>query len=77
MVNVSWYGGGSTQFQYWPLNNANINSQPFIISDLHDTPMGYGSVLERYFLGSTGEFCIEIVLLKNPGQAEVSELDAG
>ncbi|XP_032894323.1 SITS-binding protein-like isoform X1 [Amblyraja radiata] len=54
MVNVSWYGGGSMQFQYWPLNNANINSQPFIISDLHDTPMGYGSVLERYFLGSTG-----------------------
>nr|P19965.2 RecName: Full=SITS-binding protein; AltName: Full=SP105 [Tetronarce californica]CAA34209.1 4-acetamido-4'-isothiocyanostilbene-2, 2'-disulphonic acid-binding protein [Tetronarce californica] len=54
MVNTSWYGGGSMRLQYWPINNANINSQPFVISDLQDTPTGYGSVLERYFLGSTG-----------------------
>ncbi|XP_078405716.1 SITS-binding protein [Cetorhinus maximus] len=54
MVNVSWFGGGSMQSQYWPINNADIDSQPFIISDLQDTPTGYGSVLERYFLGSTG-----------------------
>ncbi|XP_072374874.1 SITS-binding protein [Scyliorhinus torazame] len=54
MVNVSWFGGGSMYSQYWPINNADIDSQPFIISDLQDTPTGYGSVLERYFLGSTG-----------------------
>uniref|UniRef100_UPI00398F62FA SITS-binding protein isoform X2 n=1 Tax=Pristiophorus japonicus TaxID=55135 RepID=UPI00398F62FA len=54
MVNVSWYGGGSMHSQYWPINSADIDSQPFIISDLQDTPTGYGSVLERYFLGSTG-----------------------
>ncbi|XP_038663258.1 SITS-binding protein isoform X2 [Scyliorhinus canicula] len=54
MVNVSWFGGGSMHSQYWPINNADIDSQPFIISDLQDTPTGYGSVLERYFLGSTG-----------------------
>ncbi|XP_067833623.1 SITS-binding protein-like isoform X1 [Heptranchias perlo] len=54
MVNVSWYGGASMRSQYWPINSADIDSQPFIISDLQDTPTGYGSVLERYFLGSTG-----------------------
>ncbi|XP_060694356.1 SITS-binding protein [Hemiscyllium ocellatum] len=54
MDNVSWYGGGSMHSQYWPINNADIDSQPFIISNLQDTPTGYGSVLERYFLGSTG-----------------------
>ncbi|XP_043562228.1 SITS-binding protein isoform X2 [Chiloscyllium plagiosum] len=54
MDNVSWYGGGSMHSQYWPINNADIDSQPFIISNLQDTPSGYGSVLERYFLGSTG-----------------------
>ncbi|XP_072129202.1 SITS-binding protein [Mobula birostris] len=54
MVNVSWYGGGSMHLHYWPINNADIDWQPFVISDLQDTPTGYGSVLERYFLGSTG-----------------------
>ncbi|XP_078076485.1 SITS-binding protein isoform X2 [Mustelus asterias] len=54
MANVSWFGGGSMHSQYWPINNADIDSQPFIISDLQDIPTGYGSVLERYFLGSTG-----------------------
>ncbi|XP_005988077.1 SITS-binding protein [Latimeria chalumnae] len=54
MVNTSWYGGASVTAQHWPLNNVNIESQPFIISDLKNNPTGYGSVLERYFLGSTG-----------------------
>ncbi|XP_061465906.1 SITS-binding protein-like isoform X2 [Rhineura floridana] len=54
MVNISWYGGASVSSQHWPLNNANIKSQPFIVSSLAKTPAAYGSVLERYFLGSTG-----------------------
>ncbi|XP_062974813.1 SITS-binding protein-like [Elgaria multicarinata webbii] len=54
MVNMSWYGGASVSTQHWPLNNVNIKSQPFIISNLTQTPNAYGSVLERYFLGSTG-----------------------
>ncbi|KAF6727857.1 SITS-binding protein [Oryzias melastigma] len=28
--------------------------QPFVVSDLRNTPSGFGSVLERYFLGSSG-----------------------
>ncbi|KAM6461626.1 SITS-binding protein-like isoform 2-T2 [Liasis olivaceus] len=54
MVNVSWYGGASVSSQHWPLNSVNIKSQPFTISNLSKTPNAYGSVLERYFLGSTG-----------------------
>ncbi|XP_030646473.1 SITS-binding protein [Chanos chanos] len=54
MVNVSWYGGAGVRTPSWPINNANASMQPFIISDLRDNPSGYGSVLERYFLGSSG-----------------------
>ncbi|XP_066475715.1 SITS-binding protein-like [Tiliqua scincoides] len=54
MANIFWYGGASISTQHWPLNNMDLQSQLFIISDLTKTPTGYGSVLERYFLGSTG-----------------------
>ncbi|MEQ2201464.1 hypothetical protein XENOCAPTIV_012853 [Xenoophorus captivus] len=55
MANVSWYGGASVQGQTWPINDQNIPMQPYIVSDLKDTPSGYGSPLERYFLGSSGK----------------------
>ncbi|XP_068459143.1 SITS-binding protein [Clinocottus analis] len=54
MTNVSWYGGASVRGQTWPINDQNATTQPFIVSDLTDNPSGFGSVLERYFLGSTG-----------------------
>ncbi|KAM7165127.1 SITS-binding protein-like [Macrochelys suwanniensis] len=54
MTNVSWYGGASIRAQRWPLNNVNTKSQPFVISNLTKNPTSYGSVLEKYFLGSTG-----------------------
>ncbi|XP_059917514.1 SITS-binding protein isoform X1 [Gadus macrocephalus] len=54
MNNVSWYGGGSVRGQSWPINQQNSSMQPFVISDLRDAPSGYGSALERYFLGSSG-----------------------
>ncbi|XP_053098744.1 SITS-binding protein-like isoform X2 [Hemicordylus capensis] len=54
MANISWYGGASISPQHWPLNNVNMESQPFIISKPLKNPTGYGSVLEKYFLGSTG-----------------------
>ncbi|KAI1889860.1 hypothetical protein AGOR_G00167270 [Albula goreensis] len=54
MANVSWYGGASVQAQTWPINNTTVSMQPFVVSDLRENPLGYGSVLERYFLGSTG-----------------------
>nr|XP_020639835.1 SITS-binding protein-like [Pogona vitticeps] len=54
MVNISWYGGASVTSQQWPMNNVSVKSQPFIINNLTKTPNAYGSVLERYFLGSTG-----------------------
>ncbi|KAJ3596091.1 hypothetical protein NHX12_002500 [Muraenolepis orangiensis] len=54
MSNVSWYGGGSVRGQSWPINGQNTSMQPFIVSDLRDTSSGYGSALERYFLGSSG-----------------------
>ncbi|XP_014796100.1 PREDICTED: SITS-binding protein-like, partial [Calidris pugnax] len=54
MANVSWYGGVSVRAQRWPLNGADSPPQPFISGDLSQSPGGYGPVLERYFLGSTG-----------------------
>lgn len=55
MTNVSWYGGASVRGQTWPINAQNATMQPFIVSDLKDNPSGFGSVLERYFLGSSGK----------------------
>lgn len=55
MVNVSWYGGASVRGQTWPINDQNVTMQPFVVSDLRNAPHGFGSVLERYFLGSSGE----------------------
>ncbi|NWX12561.1 SP15 protein, partial [Aegotheles bennettii] len=54
MANVSWYGGASTRAQRWPLNGAESPAQPFVSGDFSKNPAGYGPVLERYFLGSTG-----------------------
>lgn len=55
MANVSWYGGAGVHAQSWPINAVNVSMQPFTVSNLKDNPLGYGSVLERYFLGSTGK----------------------
>ncbi|XP_053576423.1 SITS-binding protein-like [Bombina bombina] len=54
MTNISWYGGASLSAQHWPINNVNMALQPFVISNLKYSPKRFGSVLERYFLGSTG-----------------------
>ncbi|NXQ24056.1 SP15 protein, partial [Alaudala cheleensis] len=54
MVNVSWYGGPSLRAQRWPLNGAESPAQPLVSGDLSANPDGFGPVLERYFLGSTG-----------------------
>lgn len=54
MANVSWYGGASVRAQRWPLNGAESPAQPFVSGDFSESPHGYGPVLERYFLGSTG-----------------------
>lgn len=54
MTNVSWYGGASLSAQHWPMNKVNVALQPFVISNLKSSRDAYGSVLERYFLGSTG-----------------------
>ncbi|XP_023784443.1 SITS-binding protein-like [Cyanistes caeruleus] len=54
MANVSWYGGPSIRAQRWPLNSAESPAQPLVSGDLSTNPGGFGPVLERYFLGSTG-----------------------
>ncbi|KFP14853.1 SITS-binding protein, partial [Egretta garzetta] len=54
MANISWYGGVSIRAQRWPLNGAESRAQPFVTGDFGKNPAGYGPVLERYFLGSTG-----------------------
>ncbi|XP_036431692.1 SITS-binding protein [Colossoma macropomum] len=54
MVNVSWYGGASVRAPSWPINDVDVSMQSFRVSDLRDNPSGFGSVLERYFLGSSG-----------------------
>ncbi|NXX97797.1 SP15 protein, partial [Centropus bengalensis] len=54
MANISWYGGVSIPAQRWPLNGAESPAQPLVSGDLSTDPAGYGPVVERYFLGSTG-----------------------
>ncbi|NXY21586.1 SP15 protein, partial [Atrichornis clamosus] len=54
MANVSWYGGPSIRAQCWPLNGAESPAQPLVSGDLGTNPDGFGPVLGRYFLGSTG-----------------------
>ncbi|NXI36874.1 SP15 protein, partial [Galbula dea] len=54
MANISWYGGASIHAQRWPLNSAESPAQLFVSGDFSRNPTGYGPVLERYFLGSTG-----------------------
>lgn len=54
MANISWYGGASIRDQRWPFNSADSPAQPFVSGDFGKNPTGYGPVLERYFLGSTG-----------------------
>ncbi|KAM3670244.1 SITS-binding protein-like [Ammospiza maritima maritima] len=54
MANVSWYGGPSIRAQRWPLNGAESPAQPLVSGDLSANPNGFGPLLERYFLGSTG-----------------------
>ncbi|NWT14135.1 SP15 protein, partial [Vireo altiloquus] len=54
MANVSWYGGPSILAQRWPLNAAESPAQPLVSGNLGTNPDGFGPVLERYFLGSTG-----------------------
>ncbi|NWU49447.1 SP15 protein, partial [Dromas ardeola] len=54
MANVSWYGGPSVHAQRWPLNGVESPAQPFVSGDFGESPDGYGPVVERYFLGSTG-----------------------
>lgn len=58
MTNVSWYGGASVRGQTWPINDLNATTQPFTVSDLKDNPSGFGSALERYFLGSSGKMSL-------------------
>lgn len=55
MTNVSWYGGATVRGQTWPINDQSASTQLFTVSDLKDNPSGYGSALERYFLGSSGK----------------------
>lgn len=67
MANISWYGGASVRGQTWPINDQNATMQPFIVSDLKDNPSGFGSALERYFLGSSGKrslmgFALDLVV---------------
>lgn len=58
MANISWYGGASVRGQTWPINDQNATMQPFVVSDLKDNPSGFGSALERYFLGSSGKWSL-------------------
>lgn len=73
MTNVSWYGGASVRGQTWPINDQNATMQPFIVSDLKDNPSGFGSVLERYFLGSSGKrSLLALIIFKSLEKVEWS-----
>lgn len=76
MTNVSWYGGASVRGQTWPINDQNATTQPFTVSDLKDNPSGFGSALERYFLGSSGKRSLmegDLPLVESVSSAKVSK----
>ncbi|KAG5270167.1 hypothetical protein AALO_G00189510 [Alosa alosa] len=54
MAGVKWYGGAGVKSQRWPINEQSAPLQPYTLSDLSLRPAAYGSVLEHYFLSSSG-----------------------
>ncbi|XP_071965227.1 myogenesis-regulating glycosidase-like [Antedon mediterranea] len=56
-INMSighWYGGAETNSLKWPLEKSSIPMQPYVSLDLIEHKQAYGSVLERYWLSSSG-----------------------
>ncbi|XP_059158890.1 myogenesis-regulating glycosidase-like isoform X2 [Physella acuta] len=53
MADFYWYGGFEQSYQFWPMNNLEMNSSPFITGDTYATD-AYGGVIEGIFLSSAG-----------------------
>ncbi|XP_067941502.1 myogenesis-regulating glycosidase-like [Watersipora subatra] len=49
-----WYGGPQYYTARWPINKQPIKYQAFVTNDLLAQPNNYGSILERYWLSTTG-----------------------
>ncbi|XP_075210877.1 myogenesis-regulating glycosidase-like [Lycorma delicatula] len=47
--NDNWFGGPVNSFQYWPIEELNIDAQPYISQDFQ-----FMSIAERYWLTSSG-----------------------
>lgn len=62
MEGVKWYGGAGMKEQRWPINEQSAPLQPYVLNDLQARPAAYGSLLEHYFLSSSG-VCVRHVLL--------------
>ncbi|XP_063044163.1 SITS-binding protein-like [Engraulis encrasicolus] len=54
MEGVKWYGGAGMKEQRWPINEQSAPLQPYVLNDLQARPAAYGSLLEHYFLSSSG-----------------------
>ena len=53
LTGAFWYGGAEIYKQFWPINEQRNKMASYVSGDLIDGPY-YGSVLERYWLASSG-----------------------
>ncbi|KAK3771714.1 hypothetical protein RRG08_035770 [Elysia crispata] len=53
MLHASWYGAFEDRYQFWPMNEMNINSSPYIVGEVFSR-VEYGDVLEPLFVSSLG-----------------------
>ena len=49
-----WYGGPQYYTARWPIEKEAIKQQPYVSDDLLLHPTRFGSILEKYWLSSTG-----------------------
>ena len=54
MNGAQWYGGFELYHQRWPLNEVNLQMQPFVSQDLYDRPGVFGNILEPFWFNSEG-----------------------
>lgn len=49
-----WYGGPQYYYAHWPSSNVDVLYQKYSSDDLLQRPLKFGSILERYWISSSG-----------------------
>lgn len=53
-IGDSWFGGAEMFYQWWPINRWNKYMSFYLSGDMYADAQEYGSVLERYWLSTSG-----------------------